>query len=347
MDYEFHFFCTLFPEADEKTLSEMAADIKENGLNEPIVLYEGKILDGRNRYLACKRVSVEPTFKEYTGGEPLQYVVSRNLHRRHLNESQRAILAQRVWKLSKDNGAPITQDAAREQFNVSAASVRKAARIEEAAIDDIKKKVEQGVLSINKAANVVKKAQKVTGVDTATASKEDLEKLHQAQEKILKNADGGTPLPELQNENAEEFNEAVLSGVYDGKRYRRDVQEIQSIVASMETLPTLFNDAISMVGMMEQEKLLVALVDTMLSTVKKAAKKFQSSSATYDDILATVASLMDGRFKIPEMETTPERELLEQLKRQYLDDCEAYAKDAIKLKKRIKAGMVEDGVTPQ
>ncbi len=340
MEYEFHGYCALFPEADEKTLADMAADIKENGLNEPIILYEGKILDGRNRYLACQQAEIEPTFKEYLGEEPLQYVISRNLHRRHLNESQRAMLAQKIWKMAKsDDSIKVTQADVQKQFKVSASTVRKAARVSDVAIDDIKEKVAAGTLSLNKAADVVKKAHGVTGIRPAEKITDDeKERLHVVQSKIMN--DEEWDIPEVKNANAEEFNQAVLSGVYDGKRYRRDIQEIQAILAKMETLPTLFNDAIALIGTLEQEKMLVAALDMMINSVKKAAKKFQSQSVSYDDVLTTVAGLMDERFKLPEVSPSKERELVEQLKLQYQNDCSDYLREATDMKKRIKSGAV-------
>jgi len=73
----------------EAELQELADDIKANGLIEPIVLCNGEILDGRNRYLACIEAKVEPGFKDYQGSDPLTYVVSKNLKRRHLTRQQR------------------------------------------------------------------------------------------------------------------------------------------------------------------------------------------------------------------------------------------------------------------
>jgi hypothetical protein len=65
------------------------ADVHEHGLREPIVLFEDKILDGRNRYRACTAADIQPNFENYTGDDPVAYAVSLNLRRRHLNESQR------------------------------------------------------------------------------------------------------------------------------------------------------------------------------------------------------------------------------------------------------------------
>jgi len=91
--YAFHEYADLFPMLDDDALAELTADVRSNGLLEAIVLYEGKILDGRNRYLACREAGVEPRFTQYDGNDALQYVVSKNLHRRHLKSSQRAAIA--------------------------------------------------------------------------------------------------------------------------------------------------------------------------------------------------------------------------------------------------------------
>jgi hypothetical protein len=77
---------------DEQQADELASDIRANGLRQAITTYDGKILDGRNRYLACVSAGVEPRYKEFTGSDPLGYVISLNLTRRHLNESQRAMV---------------------------------------------------------------------------------------------------------------------------------------------------------------------------------------------------------------------------------------------------------------
>ena len=74
----------------------LAQDIKANGLKYPITLCDGKILDGRNRYKACHIAGVDPEFIDYHGNNPLQHVISLNLNRRHLNESQRAVVAERL-----------------------------------------------------------------------------------------------------------------------------------------------------------------------------------------------------------------------------------------------------------
>ena len=85
---------------------ELVADIKKNGLVEPIVLLEDKILDGRNRYRACIAARVDPTFRPFTGDDPAAYVTSANVRRRHLTAEQKREL---IAKLLKANPHPIEQ----------------------------------------------------------------------------------------------------------------------------------------------------------------------------------------------------------------------------------------------
>lgn len=88
-----HPIADVWPMMDEATLVELADDIRKNGQLVPVWLYEGKILDGRNRWAACKIAGVEPKTKEYTGDEPTAFAVSLNDRRRHMGKSALAAVA--------------------------------------------------------------------------------------------------------------------------------------------------------------------------------------------------------------------------------------------------------------
>jgi hypothetical protein len=89
----------LFPELPEDELRDLADDIKKNGLLHPIIVLNGKIVDGRNRLKACKLASVEPRFDPFAnGGDPLDFVLSCNLLRRHLTPAQRREVIAAVLK---------------------------------------------------------------------------------------------------------------------------------------------------------------------------------------------------------------------------------------------------------
>jgi ParB-like chromosome segregation protein Spo0J len=118
-----------FPMLPPESLRELADDIKKNGLKNPIVLLWNEeaqdcnvILDGRNRLKACEMADVTPEFvslDEIGGGDPVAYVISSNLHRRHLDESQRAMVAARAKGMFEEE-AKKRQKAS--QFKVGGAS---------------------------------------------------------------------------------------------------------------------------------------------------------------------------------------------------------------------------------
>lgn len=87
-----HPAASLFPLLSRMELAELAADIKSNGLQQPIVLLpDGTLLEGRNRLAACKKAHVRPDFVVYDGDDPWGFVMSANVHRRHLSSGQRAM----------------------------------------------------------------------------------------------------------------------------------------------------------------------------------------------------------------------------------------------------------------
>jgi hypothetical protein len=101
---------------DEAKIAELADDIRNNGQLVPVWLYEGKILDGRNRWAACKIAGVTPKTQEYTGDEPTAFAVALNDRRRHMNKGSLAAVAaelepffakdakRRQQKAGKENG---------------------------------------------------------------------------------------------------------------------------------------------------------------------------------------------------------------------------------------------------
>jgi hypothetical protein len=92
-----HPLASLFPELPPEELAELARDIKKRGQLEPIILHKGFILDGRNRYRACQIAGVKPQIEEFnpeaTNRSPSEFVLSRNLRRRHLSVGQKAAIA--------------------------------------------------------------------------------------------------------------------------------------------------------------------------------------------------------------------------------------------------------------
>jgi hypothetical protein len=91
-----HEAANIFPLMDDTQLSQLAEGIKRDGLKEPIVLFEGKVLDGRNRARACKLAGVQPTLRTAKPASALVFVAQANLHRLHLTPGQKAGLAAKL-----------------------------------------------------------------------------------------------------------------------------------------------------------------------------------------------------------------------------------------------------------
>jgi hypothetical protein len=108
-DLKPHELSNLFPlmAEDSKEFLELAADIAQNGLKERITTLNGLILDGRNRYRACRLAGLHLTaddiviFEEeeaFVNEDPFKFVVSKNLHRRHLSDDQRSMIAAKLFQ---------------------------------------------------------------------------------------------------------------------------------------------------------------------------------------------------------------------------------------------------------
>jgi ParB-like chromosome segregation protein Spo0J len=157
-----HPACAAFAPLAEADLNALAADIKANGLIEPITMLAGMILDGRCRWDACRNAGVPVRIVHYDGSDPVGFVISRNLRRRHLDESQRAMVAARLATLAdgqrqvgKFADVP-TQAQAAERLKVSERSVRDARAVLDHASADLVARVDKGEVAVSKAAKIVR-----------------------------------------------------------------------------------------------------------------------------------------------------------------------------------------------
>ena len=111
MTLELHPLCTLFPRMTGPDFDALLVDVAENGLREPIVLHDGMILDGGNRYRACLTAGVEPRFREFDGENIVSFVLSANLHRRHLTPGQQAAIVASATDWARAHAAGSNQYA--------------------------------------------------------------------------------------------------------------------------------------------------------------------------------------------------------------------------------------------
>lgn len=155
MTYPSHPLADIFPMIAEADLKVLAADIAANGQVEPILLLEGKVLDGRNRQAACGLAGVDPVYAEFTGADPLSFVLSKNLHRRHLSESQRAIAAAMIvdWERGVNQAtagsANLPTRRAAEKLSVSERAVTAARRVREHGAPELIDAIRAGKVSVH------------------------------------------------------------------------------------------------------------------------------------------------------------------------------------------------------
>jgi phage N-6-adenine-methyltransferase len=140
-------------------------------VREPVVVYDGKILDGRNRYLMARDLGLPFPVRDFEGDDAaaLAFVLSTNLHRRHLTESQRAMVATKVANLSHGGNRRAVQGAnlpletapaqmsvaqAADMLNVSERSVKTARKVVEETPPEVSRAVETGHVSVHLAAQV-------------------------------------------------------------------------------------------------------------------------------------------------------------------------------------------------
>jgi len=160
-----HHLCTLFPRLTGQEFESLKNDIRENGLREPIIIHEGMILDGGNRYRACIEIGIEPGVMKFGGGNLVSYVISANLHRRHLTPGQQAaiVASAQDWANAQKHGGDRKSDQSQlVDFDFDTVAKRSAAsgasRVTQMKADkvakaspELAKKVGHGEISLPKA----------------------------------------------------------------------------------------------------------------------------------------------------------------------------------------------------
>jgi ParB-like chromosome segregation protein Spo0J len=149
----------LFPPMDDAAFEAFVADINAHEQREPIVMFEDAILDGYHRYRACRRLGIEPNFTAYMGDDPVSYAVSLNLRRRHLDESQRSMVAAKLATMKRGDNqhSPIgecSQARAADLLNVGKRSVERAREVLDHGTPELAQAVERGEVSVSAAATV-------------------------------------------------------------------------------------------------------------------------------------------------------------------------------------------------
>lgn len=177
-----HPVADIFPRMTAAEYAALRDDIKANGQREPIWVFDGQIIDGRHRAQACEEIGIEPAVREYDGDESglVGFVVSLNLHRRHLDESQRSLVAARLATLPKGANQHASIDApsqaqAADLLNVSRPSVQRAREVLVNGAPELVAAVERGEVSVSAAASVAEMPKEAQAEIIARGEREILE----------------------------------------------------------------------------------------------------------------------------------------------------------------------------
>jgi len=236
--YSRHALSAAFPSMPTSQFEELVEDIRVNGLVEPIILFENQILDGWHRWSACQRADREAKYTVYEGNNPVEYVKSKNLHRRHLTESQRAmaVVACNEWgKLSTDFPRGISVD----NFSKTA-EVAKMAEEAQVGLNTIRRAqvafdagMSEDVLSGSKTVyEVVKEIQPKPAKESVSVSIESIDAVSKELEKLrAENA--------LLNERVEELQTMSEQLFEENQMMQKILEEDERVPALLEEVKNL------------------------------------------------------------------------------------------------------------
>jgi len=180
-----HPFADLLPLMNSLDFEELVGDISKNGqLEEATVDEHGRIMDGRNRVAACDRLGIEPKFETWQGkpGTEADFIFAKNLVRRHLNEVQKAEIAEKLATAKRGGRAPgpnlalarLTQPQAAQQVGSTVENISRVRAIKKAGREDLLKLARENKITLKRAAEVAEReAEKPAETPPAKAKKSE------------------------------------------------------------------------------------------------------------------------------------------------------------------------------
>ena len=194
VDLPFHDAANIFPLLEGEEFDQLVKDIRKYGLREELALLDGKVIDGRNRYRACLLAGVERRYIEIETDDPVAYVLSLNLHRRHLKPGQASMVAARAKGIYEEQAkerqraaggdhvrkalvenlpqAEVgkARDKAGKALGVSGRSVDHASRVLEQGTSALVKAVDDGRMAVSTAAILTTEPPEVQDAEATAAA---------------------------------------------------------------------------------------------------------------------------------------------------------------------------------
>lgn len=186
---EIHEIANLFPEMSESEFNELKADISRHGQKMPILCYQGKVVDGRHRLRACAELGIVPRYEEVSAANDAEMqttVVSINLHRRHLDVSQRALIAARLCNTglgaNQHTAGAVSQQQLAQDLNISTDSISRGKKVINHGSPELIAAVEAGKIDLSNASRLASLAKE----DQAQLNFDDIKAIQDASKAINK-----------------------------------------------------------------------------------------------------------------------------------------------------------------
>lgn len=242
-----HPLSSAFPSMQQSEFEELIEDVAKNGLAQHVITLDGMVLDGWHRYLACLESDTEPRLEVFSGADPVSYVLSLNLHRRHLTASQRAaaVVACSEWagpgnRPKGEPGSPLaTVPEMAEAAGTSDRTIQQAKAAHRAGISDA---VRDGKVTAKRAAKIAK----LPEAERAEAIEAPLEKKPSEQPKPTHSQDGKIEALEAEIEQLRAQNDEQRESLAEMAQLMAGLQE--ELDAAKRTL-----DAEDLLGQFNQE----------------------------------------------------------------------------------------------
>ena len=164
--YPLHELAELFPKMSDEEYESLKTSIYNNGLIDPITVWEEQVIDGSHRQRACFEIGIVPEYIEYDFDyeEARQYVIDKNMLRRHLTVGQRALMANKLARLTpggyrdsvNSRNESMTQAEAAKTTNVGTKAVEDARKLEKNAVQPVIDLVDEGEVSLHDAVTISK-----------------------------------------------------------------------------------------------------------------------------------------------------------------------------------------------
>lgn len=229
--YEIHPAAELFPMMSEAEYAGLKEDIRLHGQNDDVLIWGGLLLDGRNRLRACVELGIEPGWSEISKTiDPVAWVLSHNLHRRHLTTSQRGMVATKLATLlagdnqHKNEVASIeatSQSEAAKKLNVGRSTVQRAKTVATKAKPEVVAAVEAGDMSLHAALATTQPTDAEKQDRAKAKAAKDKEKADAKAErdrlKAIKEAEKAAAVAEKERVKAEKEAEKAAALTVDGQ----------------------------------------------------------------------------------------------------------------------------------